>query len=496
MGAGVGSYKIVNSPREKRVPGYLTIVAALILTLLTSFCLTLIEGVRYNGICLEAECTGEASWNSVFAEYHRELAERFNLFAIDASYGTTYSSKANIERHLTNYLDRNLQNQNLWNQLLYKDFFGLAVEDASVTGGMLLTDHEGRVFRQAAVEALADDWNLTVFEKVVNWMELIQTNGLHTRNVEQEKAQADQELQEVLGQIREEQEEVEFSNPTLFLEDVRKRGILNWVIESEEVLSNKALQTEGLYINRSLSGNINQGNMTIAENNLGEELLERFLFQEYLLRYMGNYLEPVEGTALDYQVEYLLVGNRVDRENLRGTLKRICAIREAANAIYLFSDEEKCKAVEAVATLLTTLVGLPELAKPMQVVVILGWAYGESLYDMKQLVAGQPVPLFKNQDTWHYSLDNLLAGWLTEPGEETTEDGMYYQDYLRVLLMFTNLEELTGRSMNLVEADIRLTPGNGAFCLDHCYVELEADISMKSSYGYRYEFSRSGSYQE
>ncbi len=473
----------------KKISGYMTIVLSLILTLLVSFCLNLIEGVRYNGICLEAECTADAAWNSIFAEYHKELANRYNLYALDASYGTSMGSSANIERHLSGYLDRNLPGKTLWNQFRYRDFTGLKVESVSVEGGLLLTDDNGAVFRRQAIEALADDWNLTLYENVLNWVFLLQQNQLEGQYIAKRKEEADKEFARVLA----ESEVVEsFSNPTLFLEEIRRQGILAWVLPEEYVISNRVLRQEGLYMQRSQRGQIDCGNSSWEPDE--ENLLHRFLFQEYLLHYMGSLRSPMDNTALQYELEYLLVGKESDRENLSGTLYRMSAIREAANALYLYSDREKSGAVEFVSTMLTSLIGAPVLAKPLKAVLILGWAYGESIYDMKLLVKGEPVPLLKNQDTWHYSLESLIKGIFSE--EDGGEEGLYYEDYMRVLFMLTNLEQLTGRSMNLIEGNLRLTPGNRDFCLDHCYVELDASICMGSTYGYEYELKRHGTYWE
>ncbi len=468
----------------------MTVVLALILTLVISFCLSLIEGVRYNGICLEAECVAEASWNAVFSEYHKALAEEFNLFALDSSYGTSLGSSSNIERHLIGYLNKNLPERNLWTQLRYRDFIGLKTEEVEVEGGLLLTDYRGAVFRQQAIEALSDDWNLSLFEQVKAWVALLQHNQLEGQYIAEQKAEADREFERLLMETETAES---FSNPTLFLEDIRRKGILSWVLSEEQNISCKALLTEQLYTERLKAGEVNEGNLEWQ----GEEetMLHRFLFQEYLLSYFGHFQKPMENRALEYEAEYLLVGKPSDRENLSTTLYRISAIREAANVIYLYSDKEKNKAVEMVSAVLTSLVGAPILAKPLKTVLILGWAYGESLYDMKQLACGEPVPLMKNQETWHYSLNGLLEGLSEDSGQEEAE-GLYYEDYLRVLLMLNSLEQLTGRSMNLVEADIRLTPGNRDFCLDHCYVEVVARICMGSTYGYEYELCRSGNYWE
>ena len=75
--------------------------------------------------------------------------------------------------------------------------------------------------------------------------------------------------------------------------------------------------------------------------------------------------------------------------------------------------------------------------------------------------------------------------WGGENGaEQDGERGLCYGDYLRILLLLTNEEVLNLRVMDLVEADIRMTPGNRMFRLDGCYVEINGSIAVGSSYGY------------
>ena len=93
-------------------------------------------------------------------------------------------------------------------------------------------------------------------------------------------------------------------------------------------------------MDRIKKGEANSGNMDIHIPE-EESLADQFLFREYLMRYMGNYgAENAEG-ALLYQLEYLIAGKENDTENLRGVANRLLALREAANALYLFSDSEK-----------------------------------------------------------------------------------------------------------------------------------------------------------
>jgi hypothetical protein len=208
---------------------------------------------------------------------------------------------------------------------------------------------------------------------------------------------------------------------------------------------------------------------------------------------MGHYGQEKDGSVLDYQLEYLLFGNDIDVVNLKQTVNAICAMREVANTLYLYSDKEKCAIAETVATVIATLLMVPEIIPLLKTTLILGWAFAESMYDVKQILAGKRVPLLKDKTSWHYGIEKVLQfGGVT--GNFREGKGLRYEDYLRIMMMLGNPDELTVRAMNLVEADIRLTPGNQYFRLDSCYDRIAFRVRIVSKYGYVYETTKQKGY--
>lgn len=471
--------------------GYLTVFMALSMTVLLSLCVVLIEGARRNAGALETECIAETGLNSILAEYHRELFKQFNLFAIDSSYGTAMTGTANIERHLKNYLERNMSAEDVFlGKYLYRDFLKLSVSQLKLTGVSTLTDGRGANFRRRAVEAVRDDAGLALLEELKGWMSVIEENQLEELDIAARKQEIDGRIEEYDGTLiqvgENEWESVEIENPTSGLEEYRSRGVLNLVLGHSETVSNRQLSTQGLIENRMKRGEVSIGNLFFAEQ---EGLLEEFFFREYLMRYLGRYGQEKENAALCYQLEYLVEGREKDAENLKKVAERLLVLREAANAVYIFTDEEKCMAAELAATVLASLMMVPEIADLLEAAILLGWAYAESVYDVKTLLAGGKIPLIKSADTWHCSLQGALD---FQPFSDTSMEkkGLAYTDYLRIFLMLTDTDMLTLRAMNLVEADIRCTPGNRDFCLDGCCDSVEAYICVESAYGYRYELIR------
>lgn len=481
---------------------YLTVYLTLILAVILSLCLTLTEGVRRNAFYLESECITDIGLNSVLAEYHRGVLEQYNLFAVDSSYGTELSRMQNVGNRLEFYLNKNMSQKDVFlDWLLYRDLLGMRTKKVEVERVRLLTDGNGSVFRRRAAEAMLDDLNITLLEEWRGWMETVVSEQLTERDIAEEKQRLDAELEEY---EREEQisetewETITVDNPTDHLEAMRRKGILALVFEDMSGLSERSICRNMLVMERMQQNECNRGNLALEENPFLDETKERFLFQNYLLRYLKYYgaengkRNHVSEPVLLYEVEYLLGGCDTDLDNLRYVLQRIFTIREVSNTVYLYSDQGKCKIAELLAFACCSLVGLPEASDVLQQILLMGWAFAESVYDVKSLISGGQVPLMKQASTWHYDLEHVLAS--SGFSGDCSGKGMSYADYLMVLLTLETEENLTLRAMNVVEANIRNMPGNDFFRLDACVDSLEAKVTVQSAYGYDCEIRRQKGY--
>lgn len=479
-----------------RADGYLTIYVTLSMTVLLSLCLTLIEGVRRNAFRMEAEIVTEIGMDSILAEYHRELLEQYNLFFIDTSYGSEEPSLESVNNHLRAYLEKNCgSNEIFLEKLFYRDFLGLQLENSQMLHIAVATDHDGAVFRQQAIGAVKDDVGLIALEELGDWLDVVEGYGLDNRNVQEEKKKIDGQIQQYDGIEKEIEEDewvtVDIENPTIRIEEKRKTGLLNLVIKDVDKISSVGVETSGLISSRRKTGMLNHGNMSITDS--ADNITDRFLFLEYVMRYGGHYSAEKDKGLLKYQTEYLITGKESDIENLKGVVYRISAMREAANAVYLLSDEIKCEEAEVLAYALASAMLVPEIAPLLKATLLLGWAYAESLYDVEQLLAGGRVPLMKDAESWHYGIGCLLTDM---ESNDTVEigNGLTYEDYLRILLALTGQETVTFRFLDIVEMDIRQTPGNNSFRMDGCIDRAEALICFHNNRGYRCEITRSRGY--
>ena len=484
----------------KKVPAYLTIYLTLTLGVLITLCLALIEGVRLSTFQLETACIADVSMDSAMAEYHRALFERYNLLALDSSYGTKTFGRANLEGRIAWYLDKNLSIQGKGltgevNALRFKDFLRMRLDGVQITDFRLLSDEKGKTFHRLAVEAILDDVGYAAAMEVTKWLETVEEYHLDAWDVEAEKEATDARIATWQGMELEgeEIEILEFDNPTAVVENAKKTGFLKQVLRNRS-LSGKRIDQTNLIYQRIRSGKSNHGNLPEGDANLFLRVADNVLFHEYLTSYLGNYREPKEESALDYEIEYVLVGKDSDAENLRGVLYRLLAIREAANAAYLFSDAAKRAEAEAIALTVCVVTLHPELTGLLRDSILLAWAYVESVYDLRILIGGGRIPLMKNSNSWHYGLSGVLKGlWeVVEDGNE--REGLAYEDYLRLLLLLEDENKVVGRAMNVVEADLRKTVGNKAFRMDACYVQVGTTISVSSKYGYHLQIREDKKY--
>ena len=68
---------------------------------------------------------------------------------------------------------------------------------------------------------------------------------------------------------------------------------------------------------------------------------------------------------------------------------------------------------------------------------------------------------------------------------------MNYKEYLQIMLFLQDKTSRAYRAMDIMEMDIRCTPGNSKFRLDGCFDTYEAELSVTSGFGYSYEMTRS-----
>ncbi len=139
------------------------------------------------------------------------------------------------------------------------------------------------------------------------------------------------------------------------------------------------------------------------------------------------------------------------------------------------------------AATVCTLLLLPGMTEVVKQALLLIWSYQESIQDVKALLSGGKVPLQKDSGSWKVSLGSVFVpGSKTVKAEEYSE-GLEYKDYMRILLFCADKEQLSMRSLDVMEQTIRAEE-SADFRIDLCIakMKLHSTIWLRESISYEY----------
>lgn len=472
----------------RRQGGYLTVYLSLSLTLILSFILTMVEGARLHAVRMEAECISDIGMNSVLAEFHRELLEQYDLLFVDMSYGSSSAVIENSSEHLRDYLQKNCSRSERGGSFGLssgRDWLALSVDQAVIREYSLASDYKGNVMKRQALEYMKDSTAEGMALDALGLADKVKSLGLDTRDIaaERESIQAQIDAIELPKQEDEEGEEYEISlsNPADNVNASRGSFTLRTVTGKNASLSGTVIRLEDYISHRSCRSGLGI-NPDLREPS---GILDELMFDCYLLEKCGNYRKEKENSLLKYQVEYLIAGEASDLKNLDKVVKRLLLWREVANVTYILSDSKKCREAEMAALTLTAVMLVPEFKDLVKYSILFAWAYMESVWDVRNLLAGGKAPLMKSGEDWKTSMSDLLFFSGTIPEKAAGGRGLEYEDYLRIMLCLEDGTKKIMRAMDIMEMDIRQTPGNAYFCMDACFDIFLADISISSAFGYQ-----------
>lgn len=470
--------------------GYITIFLSLSLTLILSLVFTVIEGARISAVRMKFECAADIGMNSVLAEYHRELLEQYDLLFVDTSYGGSVPSIANTEEHLNRYIQENFQSRSYSIFRHTRDFLDMSVESVELTEYSIASDDDGNVLKRQISDYMADYPIENLLARITENIVQIDSSQMETRDIEGERESCQAQIEEIGLPLQESEEgvyeEVPLDNPADIANATRSIGVLNLVVDDIGSISTTKIMSEQYISRRALM----HGSGVCTEAEAVSGTANDILFLAYLFDKCGWYGEEKENSMLQYQIEYIIAGKDTDWQNLEQTAKKLLRWREVANVLYIMSDNAKIAEAEAMALALTAVMLSPELAEPVKYAILFAWAYVESLQDVKDLLGGGRVPIYKSSADWKTGINSIkdVRGNLTNTGDSGR--GLSYKEYLEIMLFMVNSHDRTFRAMDIMEMDIRKTPGNSEFRLDGCFDTYRARLSIVSGFGYSYKMER------
>lgn len=188
------------------------------------------------------------------------------------------------------------------------------------------------------------------------------------------------------------------------------------------------------------------------DDNLIRKGTKAALAGEYVLAYFRTCAHPDDDEHFfKGEVEYILEGQMSDAKNLDKVRIDLIELRTILNSAYLWTNEVAKAEALAAAELMTP--GPEGVAT--QALLIEAWAAAEAENDVRILFEGGRMPVFKTKDSWMLDLGSVL-----NPVENTLkgpEEGLTYDDYLKLLLYFLDDQSKYTRIMDVIQINMQGT---------------------------------------
>lgn len=445
--------------------GEMTAFISLVFVLLVGLIGAVIEGASVQTAKNYRRADMDRALQSVFAEYHRELLAEYDIFGIAAGYETgTFSF------------------ENIVNQLEFYEAAGMTQEPERL---QLLTDDHGQPFKEQAVRYMKSRMGVDLVEELTGncavWEEQSQQSGSYEEQGSDISQELDSKLQEGESELPSE------NNPLENISNIKKSNLLQIVVSNPEQLSQKQISLGGLPSHRNLQKGI--GRFPTKSDAQGK--ISSLFFCQYLLEHFGNAVDQKKENTLSYEMEYILEGKESDQQNLEAVVKKLLLMRSGANYLYLLTDAGKQAEAETLAVSLSTAIALPVLTGLVKQAILVAWAFGEAVMDIRALLDGKRVALIKTHDTWQLQLSGLLKLGTAEDQKEgmDAEGGLRYKEYLMFLFFLKSEQVCTMRALDLIEMEMKKKPGEETFQVDHCVTKLQVKSKCKIRRGVNYQFS-------
>ncbi|RGI82333.1 hypothetical protein DXD84_11630 [Dorea formicigenerans] len=475
---------------------------SLVFILLISFAGAMLESASLQNVKNYRRADMTRAVESIFAEYQKELWEVYGIFALEGSYETGSYSEELLKERLA--------------------YYGAGGMNQEITRIQLLTDQGASAFYEQVTAYMENKYGLDKVKKLVGQTDIWKAGEEALQNYERDGAKTEQELQELLSQKEEFPEE---ENPLSHVAKLKSMPLVDLIMPKGRVMSKKSITLSEMVSHRKR----NQGYGDFSDVAGSGSTISKLLFGEYVLEHFkmasdslqsgnenynsgdsvggdfvrgdsanedfsnGNRGDMAGAGSLDYELEYILEGHASDRENMETVASKLLMVRFVPDYAYIQTDPEKKAEAEAAALTLCTVIGLPELAEGAAQGILLAWAYGEAIMDIRTLISGGKVPLVKNAEDWKLSLSGLMQ--LGSAGENVAADsgkdmesGLAYREYLRMLLFLKSQDEVGMRTLDMVEQNLKIRYGQTFFRADACISRVEFHSTCNLRRGIMYDF--------
>lgn len=268
-----------------------------------------------------------------------------------------------------------------------------------------------------------------------------------------------------------------------FLEQIGRMvsgGLLELVLPQDAVVSGRRLSLNELPSASVSSSHLDRENGILTGF---KNLVQRLVVGEYDIRFFKGFQKEMQEPSF-YELEYIVHGADLDRENLAGAVSRLVALREGLNLIHIFSDPGKRQEARGLALAIVGGTGILPLVSVTTFFIMSVWALGEALVDVRCLLNGEKVPVLKSKSDWKLELEELLdigrSRGLGANGDMRGDGkGLDYKGYMRILIFGGYSSDMVYRMMDVMQMNI--CREQSGFTMENCAckVDIETAVSGK-----------------
>lgn len=434
--------------------------------------------------------TQEALQNTL-SEYQPYLWEQYEILALDENYGAAEEKIGAKEVSMVQERVADFCWENAYGDVEREekgvDFFRLQVVSCQMTGCERLTDNQGAWFRRQAVQAAKKQISQEALEQWMSKKETAENISAEEGEVEQkvmsakeameaEKEESSKDKQDEKESETEKKEiSIAYENPFSVFQLVKEQGVVGLITGNGDI-SEKSISLEGCVSHRKRCAE-----ESVKKEGQEEKAADMLWYSWYLLHNFNSYTKKKGDRVLDYEMEYLVTGKNSDRENLESVLKKLLAMREGQNLITILSNPDMVQKSKSLSLAMAGASANPVVVEAVQTAIVAVWALVESILDVRTLVQGGSISVWKSRQEWVsdlYTLGNYLAPSCRAVEKE---NGISYQHYLVVFLMAQEKNALGLRPLDLIEKQLQQQEGGESVRMDHflCAIRFRAAYQGK-----------------
>lgn len=453
--------------------GQITVFFSLMISVLLLFTLTALEVGRIYMSRVKERAVVHSARTGIMADYHRELFERYHLLFLDVTYGT--GSEAVVEERIKDYIEESLNGGSV-------QMYQYNVEEIALSDGESVLDND---MKQLKEQIKQYEKTAGVMRKAQSIWEKFTDAKSDMKSAEQETEHNGQEIpgmeaqegtETANGEKNEEGKETangekdeEVSDPRTTLKEMLQNGILTCVLPDNVVVSKEKRDYSNAPSSQYSSWETGEKTQDFSDilnfkNSLKEVTdwyafspVEEYVFADYVNAHFSNIVQQRTDCVMPVETEYIIAGKDNDYDNMESVIRQITRIRMPVNYACLLKDTVKKSEALTLAAGICTATGTPALMEIVKYLLLGCWAYGESLHEVKLVLAGECVPYIKTSANWYTDLESL-----TVTGEvPALSKGMDYGDFLMLLIIKRAGKEITyARMLDVIEKNLQVNmPG-------------------------------------